>query len=1733
MSLFPRTASAADLSLKKRRVSARGHEEDDPLAILKDNLFAQPKDKKRQKPKTLKKHVEEEQQEEKQQDGIENLIGAGVRKAKIVKYSDVQVGDGVFGVIVGLTKVDLVVKFGKLKGFVSIREVSDKFAKFVDQYLENESAEISESQKLAELSEMFSIGDFVACTVVHIQNKKSNYRIELSMRTSLINRNLSSSIVLKKGMRVSGEILSIEDHGYVIDLGVDNLRGFIKKSDIEENPALNANHLLEGRPLSDLIVKWTKPDIKTVGLGFGEAKLLDAVSVLEISSIVPGMLVQASVSEKYSSKGNFNYEVLLFDGIRAYLHYTDLDLFESEDLEIGSKITARIVYINYEEKFIALSQKSALVSFTSRNDSLEIGSVVESSIRRLIPNHGALVQIDDTLSFIGLQDFAEGKEKSAAAFLSKEEGSLISAKVMKYDYFDNCFILSAREGDVSGSKRMFRDFKVGAKVDAVISKHLPTCVIVTFSGSTVQAFCHVSHLSEISTSSKSIFSKFPIGMKLKVRILSIESSADGNRNRIAVTNKKTMVTSDLPVVASATDVKVGCVTHGYISKISDSEGIYVQFYNNVYGIIPRLDLRLNGFSSDLSLLFQPGQVVKVRVASNEKGARLILSMNLSHSEETRSETIHVGELVSGVVLDYTETSACIKISKNNSIGILQKEHLTDFEHHVESKYKQFMKSNPVGSKVEGLLIVSIPSDEDSPFHLSMKPALKRSIDLSKVKLTVADYTDAEVVAGWVTKVLEYGICIALVNFVRGFIPNVVLSKQNISSASFVLGQTIFAKVEKVDLERNKLRLVYSAAFLEGSRNDKDLSRSLFLSKNFWEEFEELRDHMKRNYPKFGDMLDGKVEECVDDGVIIKLSRFGSNSAFTPKISGTVSFGSKVSCRILDRGIDSDSFVVSLVPFSQLEFPKSPVKKDELAHVELITRDYIVLTLRNGEIVFSAWPYLSGPEKLFSQNEYIRVKPAEINSRFGRKYVLIDLSQFYKKPEKSIVYSDGLDFSIGDHVSGSISGSSAQTADFIPVQIGQTIANLPTLGMSLQDLHSLKLIEEGELELSEEILLQRIQSLDGVRVDAFVQELRSQATNGRFILALRSDNSEQTLLLGKVCKKAPTKLWYNVLLGLNSVTGLLHITDCSDQYTENEFSNFNKEFYGIFKIIGEEDSKKFVSHRSSLIYNSSFVADPSIDSFDNKKLHKNSIIRGFIAKILEYGVLISLGRSVSAVVLNHQLESSSNLKNALQKLEIGQLVKGVVLSVNGTKINMSLREDIVKRSQDISAYPKDTIVSATVKSVNSDLGLFLVIEGTNICGLCHASQVSDEPLSNLSEHFKSGDLVRAIVLKSNVEKARISFSMKDSLLSNAESQFNETSTLDQQESSQLMVNDSENLSTENAALLDDFSWNEDAPEQSNMDVDDEPISGGPVEQSQKNPISKKRKLSEIDIREEEKMLSELERSLADQTRMPETSQDYERMLVTDSNNSSLWIRYMAYYIHLKEIDEARKVAERALSTISFREESHKLDIWIALLNLENLYGNQAAMNAIVERALKVNDPKKVYLQTAKIYENTEKYELADACYSTLIRKFSQSAKVWLSYGELKYNIGQLDAARQLLKKAIRVLPAHKHVKVTVKFGLLEFKHGNADRARTIFEGILDNFPKRSDIWNVYIDQELKVGDEVAIRNLFERTISLQLPIKKMKQFFKRYLEYEQMNGDESKIEYVKQKAREFVESHMQS
>lgn len=313
----------------------------------------------------------------------------------------------------------------------------------------------------------------------------------------------------------------------------------------------------------------------------------------------------------------------------------------------------------------------------------------------------------------------------------------------------------------------------------------------------------------------------------------------------------------------------------------------------------------------------------------------------------------------------------------------------------------------------------------------------------------------------------------------------------------------------------------------------------------------------------------------------------------------------------------------------------------------------------------------------------------------------------------------------------------------------------------------------------------------------------------------------------------------------------------------------------------------------------------------------------------------------------------------------------------------------------------------------------------------------------------------------------------------------------------------------------------AQDQDSSDGEDEDI-GSKSQKKTRHEIEQEKK-------EAEKALVQREAQLMDPSLRPEDATAFERLLLASPNSSLLWLQYMAHHLQATQIEQARSVAERALKTISFREEQEKLNVWVALLNLENMYGSAESLKKVFERALQFCEPMPVYQQLADIYAKSEKIKEAENLYKTMVRRFRQNKAVWLSYGTFLLQQGQSDAAAALLQRALKSLPSKESVDVIAKFAQLEFRYGDAERGRSMFDKVLSSYPKRTDLWSVFIDLMVKYGAQKDVRSLFDRVIHLSLSVKKIKFFFKRYLEYEKKHGTPESIQAVKEKAMEFVEA----
>jgi rRNA biogenesis protein RRP5 len=163
----------------------------------------------------------------------------------------------------------------------------------------------------------------------------------------------------------------------------------------------------------------------------------------------------------------------------------------------------------------------------------------------------------------------------------------------------------------------------------------------------------------------------------------------------------------------------------------------------------------------------------------------------------------------------------------------------------------------------------------------------------------------------------------------------------------------------------------------------------------------------------------------------------------------------------------------------------------------------------------------------------------------------------------------------------------------------------------------------------------------------------------------------------------------------------------------------------------------------------------------------------------------------------------------------------------------------------------------------------------------------------------------------------------------------------------------------------------------MDVEEE---GEKEEPEEERGEVKARKTKKAEKRKREEEIAQQEEELR-KHKAPESAAEFERLLRGSPNSSFLWIKYMAHHLSLSDVAKARAIAERAIAKITETASSgsaegtaadrERLNVWIALLNLENVYGTPDTLGETLERALATNNDKPVLLQMARIYEGTGK------------------------------------------------------------------------------------------------------------------------------------------------------------------
>ncbi|XP_008947621.1 PREDICTED: protein RRP5 homolog [Merops nubicus] len=1739
------------------------------------------------------------------------------------------------GCIKEVSDYELVVSLPNgLSGFVPVTHISDAYSKM----LSKEVAQGELLEDLHSLSDMYSVGTLVRCIVTSVEKNADGRRsIKLSINPKKVNKGLNAS-ALAPGMLLSGFVSSVEDHGYLIDIGVNGTHAFLPRQKAQNyiKAVKRGPDLKIGQNLNCVVVE-VKNEGRVVRLSVDRSEVAASVATEQqnwtLSNLLPGLVVKARV-QKVAPFGIKLRFLSSFTGIVDFMH---IDPEKSMNYSPDQVVKACILSIHPTSKVVRLTLRQAFLHPGGSPNQLSndrMGAVVEqATVKAFYKQFGAIFELDDgTLAFARLKHLSKTRKSfKPGAF---KAGYKHKCRIIDYSLIDEMCIVSLKYQIIEARILQYQDIHTGDVVQGKVFALKPIGMQVKVADG-IKGLVPSLHLADVIL--KQPEKKYSIGDEVKCRVLECNPAG----RKLILTLKKSLVQSKLPVLSNYEDAKPGLITHGFVVCAREF-GCIVKFYNDVKGLVPKNELSSEPVSCP-EKIFHEGQVVKVMVLKCEpQQERLLLSFRLSSNPDSGDKEQHtpkkkqevkyqIGEMVDVKVLKKKENGLEVSILEDEGsvIASIPTVHLSDFVGTCKLLW-HCLQEGDVLPRVMCL------SDKAERIILSRKAAVISAVQEEQVARSFSEIQPGMVLTGYVRNVMPFGVFVEFPFGVTGLAPKVSMSDKFVTDTKdhFVVGQTVIAKVMSTDEE--KQRVLLSLKVSECSSGDS-AAESFALLNQYFKEMKEIRNLLRRREPSVArvlcELVPGKelqlvVQDVHEDGSAL----FSGSSVTGLTVTATryhlgdknIVPGEKMKALVLHVDVLASKVYVSLREELLKQRGKQLTENSQhSATVQHIAEEFALVSLETGQL--AAVPIAShfndtfrfDSEKLkVGQTISATLKAVKVNDHgvllavqgSAKKNVFVRIRNESETALEEMLLAVKHSLSLGDTVTGTVksvkpthvtvaiddklTGSihASRILDEVPIgsfptytlKAGQKVTarviggrevntqrylpiSHPHFTQSIPELSIRPSEIEGEvtavLNLKEDSILKKLGLYKvGQTVTCFVKKynilknwLEVEVTpdirgriphlllslntkvlkhpeksfkNGQAISATvtGTDVTETNLCLsltgiqlleqGTTTVGMVTKMTPHVGLTIalpGGKTGKVSIFHLNDTYMENPLGDFKVGKIVRCYILSNENGKIQLSLRQSRLNPKSNSKVEDVEITCVKDVKKGQLVRGYVKSIGPSGVFFGLSTSLLGRILFQNVSPYFVQKQSLYEkyLPEGKLLTAKVLGVDGKHIELSL-------------LPEDTGMSSVLPE---SLGL--------------PRYGAEEEKKKADDRGKREELkLKTKRRRGNSESEQEAKPKKkktgpaDENDSGIEVYYREEEDDDQEEEE--TKEKSKVRKPGEAPRLQvsiGFTWDEDV-NAGNMPVlnQKEESSESEEEEDLQSKLKKQtKKEKELERQKKEKELCKLEAALMDPSRQPQSADDFDRLVLSSPNSSILWLQYMAFHLQATEIEKARAVAERALKTICFREEQEKLNVWVALLNLENMYGTEETLMKVFERAVQYNEPLKVFQHLCDIYANSEKYKKAEELYHTMLKRFRQEKSVWLKYASFLLKQGQTEATHRLLERALKALPTKEHVDVISRFAQLEFRFGDPEHAKALFESTLSSYPKRTDIWSIYMDIMIKHGSQKEVRDIFERVTHLSLAPKKMKFFFKRYLDYEKKFGTTESVLAVKRAALEYVET----
>ncbi|KAL8645515.1 MAG: hypothetical protein Q9210_006666 [Variospora velana] len=1505
----------------------------------------------------------------------------GEKRVRIegLSYKRLVPGSLVLGQVAQINQYDVALSLpNNLTGYVPITSVSDQLSKNVERLAEQEVddgyTELGHDDSQitgVDLNSYFAVGQYLRAFVVATEKDaakgtKGKRHIELSTNPRQANLGLQTSDIIVDTM-IQASVRSVEDHGLVMELGIgeDTVRGFMSSRELGPNVKLPQIRegavylcLVTGLSSNGNVVKLSADTLKAGNLKKGHF-LTNAPT---IDCFLPGTAVECLVSEVTSS-GIIGKAMGILDLTADLIHSGTAAIgtgLESR-FAAGDKVKGRVIcsFSDAEPRKLGISLLEHVVSLHScpsslKSESKNISStaalrsstiIPEAKVVKVEPGVGLFldVGVKGIRGYAHISRIADDKIETLAQDTGPYKvGTIHKARVIGYNYMDGLYIVSMEPKIIAQPFLSIDDVQVGQMVKGTIQKLLINenginGIIITIADG-ITGLVPEIHFSDIHLQHPE--RKFKEGASVTARVLSKIPA----KRQLRFTLKKALVNSDDAIWKSYDTIHPGDEAPGTIININPS-GAVVQFYGPVRGFLPVSEMS-ESYIDDPKKHFRVGQVVKVRAVSVDTAEkRMIVSCKtLSVSNTAQQEhlqSLAIGAFVTGKVSEKTNDEIILELEGSGLKGVIPFEHLSDGS---AQKSSAAAKRIRVGQDMKDLIVLN-KSEGKRLLRISSKPSLLNAARAGKLVKSFEDIQEGAEVTGYVNNVTLTGVFVHFAGGTSALLLKTQLPNGASSLPDFGMrrNQSISARVLSVDHAQQRFLLTMKPI---DSIKPADAGQKV-ASAGVTEGF-------------LVDPVDG-ASTNIDDFSVGKLTKARINSIKETQLNVQLANG-------VQGRIDVSEVFDDLADIKDRKNPLKSFRPKQVLAVRVLgihdSRNHRFLPISH-----------RGKAPVFE----LTAKPRDLKST-DLDILAVDKVQLDSVHVAFVnnVSEDSVWVNLSPNVRGRI--KALELSDDISV-LRDLAKNFP-IGSALK--------------------------AKVVNVDV---------ANNRLDLSARSTSSQRPMtfselptgavLPGRVTKVSERQ----VMVQLNdTLSGSVNLVDLADDYSEANPTVYEKN--QIIRVcvthIDAPNKRLSLSTRPSKVLSSSLpVKDREVTGLSD--LAANDILQGFVKNVADSGIFVTLGNSVTAFVRVSDL-SDLYLKDWKSHFEIDQLVKGKVIEVDTAlnHVQMSLKKSHIDSTYKPPLTFNDVtvgqIVAGKIRKVE-DFGVFIVVDDSaNVSGLCHRTQMADGKAPDPQKLYDEGDVVKAKVLKVDREKKRISFGLKASFFtSEDDSDMDENSrhrstsvnrevgeiedmlAADVEEKSSDWEGIDEPQGGESDTHMDDEEdggvdingKSTDSPPQSGLNAGVFDWTGGLASTKAQDPKSESDTQASAPKKKRKKRKPEIQidRTGDLDAHGPQSIADFERLLLGQPNSSVLWLSYMAFQLQLSEIDRARDIAERALRTIHIREQDEKLNVWVALLNLENTYGTEASVDAIFKRACQHCDSLDIHERLISIYIQSGQNEVS--------------------------------------------------------------------------------------------------------------------------------------------------------------